>query len=104
METRNWMSYDLKKSQFFLFPTFVSIYRFLGKFQFSFPYFARRQLFPMFSLDLLRGKLADGYQLIDLLAVFQTPIGTYIIFWPLSYKLSACNRFWLHFHTIDDFI
>ena len=74
------MSYDLKKSQFFLFPIFVSIYRFLGKFQFSSPYFARRQLFPMFSLDLLHGKLADGYQLIDLLAVFQTPIGTYIIF------------------------
>ena len=50
-----------RNSQFFLFPTFVSIYRFLGTFQFSFPYFARRQLFPMFSSELLRGKLADGY-------------------------------------------
>lgn len=63
-ETRNWMSYELKKSWVFLFPTFVSINRFPWTFQFSFASLARRQLFLMFCLEPN-----------DLLAVFQTSTG-----------------------------
>ena len=67
-ETRNWMSYELKKSLVFLFLTFVSINRFPWTFQFSFASLARRKLFLMFCSEPN-----------NLLATFQTSTGPWAL-------------------------
>lgn len=94
-ETRNWMSYELKKSLVFLFLTFVSINRFPWTFQFSFASLARRKLFLM-----------SCSEPNNLLATFQTSTGP----WALVKSGLNCLRHFktfclrLHHQTAKDYL
>ena len=57
-----------EKSQVFLPPTFIFLYRFVWTFQLSLVNFARHQLFPMFSFKFLCGKLVRDCKIIPICA------------------------------------
>lgn len=60
------MSFLFEKSRVFLFPSFVSFYRFLYTFEFSFAYFAIQWLFLTFSLELFAGNWRTADQDLSL--------------------------------------
>ena len=80
-DTRTWMSFVFENYRVFLFTSFISFYRIRCTVQFSFAYFARQELFPMFSFEILRVKIARG--LPELI-----PSGTPDV-WPLCCLLPA---------------